>query len=115
MSDLSKLTIAEARDRLRGGRDHGGRADRGLPVGDRGGGGAQRLRPHTPEIALKQAGAADARLKAGDAPAMCGIPLGIKDLFCTEGVASQAASRILENFRPNTNRPSRASCSTRAR
>ena len=31
---------------------------------------------------------------------MCGIPLGIKDLFCTEGVASQAASRILEGFRP---------------
>jgi aspartyl-tRNA(Asn)/glutamyl-tRNA(Gln) amidotransferase subunit A len=31
---------------------------------------------------------------------MCGIPVGIKDLFCTEGVASQAASRILEGFRP---------------
>jgi aspartyl-tRNA(Asn)/glutamyl-tRNA(Gln) amidotransferase subunit A len=31
---------------------------------------------------------------------MCGIPLGIKDLFCTEGVASQAASRILDGFRP---------------
>jgi aspartyl-tRNA(Asn)/glutamyl-tRNA(Gln) amidotransferase subunit A len=31
---------------------------------------------------------------------MCGIPLGIKDLFCTEGVASQAASNILEGFRP---------------
>lgn len=31
---------------------------------------------------------------------MCGIPLGIKDLFCTKGVPSQAASRILEGFRP---------------
>ena len=31
---------------------------------------------------------------------MCGIPVGIKDLFCTEGVASQAASKILEGFRP---------------
>jgi hypothetical protein len=40
----------------------------------------------TPEIALEQARAADARLAAGDAPAMCGIPLGIKDLFCTKGV-----------------------------
>ena len=33
----------------------------------------------TPEIALEQARAADARLAAGDAPAMCGIPLGVKD------------------------------------
>ena len=31
---------------------------------------------------------------------MCGLPIGIKDLFCTKGVASQAASRILEGFKP---------------
>ena len=55
---------------------------------------------HTPEIARAQAAAADARLGAGDAPDMCGIPLGIKDLFCTRGVPSQAASRSLEGFRP---------------
>ena len=54
----------------------------------------------TPEIALEQARAADLRLAAGDAPSLCGIPLGIKDLFCTKGVPSQAASRILEGFRP---------------
>ncbi|SEB71294.1 Asp-tRNA(Asn)/Glu-tRNA(Gln) amidotransferase subunit GatA [Rhodobacter sp. 24-YEA-8] len=54
----------------------------------------------TPEIALEQARAADARLKAGDAPSLCGIPLGIKDLFCTKGVNSQAASGILEGFKP---------------
>lgn len=54
----------------------------------------------TPEIALEQARAADARIKAGDAPAMCGIPLGIKDLFCTKGVPSQAASNILRGFKP---------------
>jgi len=54
----------------------------------------------TPELALEQARAADGRLKAGDAPAMCGIPLGIKDLFCTKGVPSQAASNILKGFRP---------------
>jgi aspartyl-tRNA(Asn)/glutamyl-tRNA(Gln) amidotransferase subunit A len=54
----------------------------------------------TPEIALEQARAADARIAAGDAPAMCGIPLGIKDLFCTKGVPSQAASNILKGFKP---------------
>ncbi|MBK6467585.1 MAG: Asp-tRNA(Asn)/Glu-tRNA(Gln) amidotransferase subunit GatA [Rhodobacter sp.] len=54
----------------------------------------------TPELALEQARAADARLAAGDAPAMCGIPLGIKDLFCTRGVPSQAASNILKGFKP---------------
>ncbi len=54
----------------------------------------------TPELALDQARAADVRLKAGEAPAMCGIPLGIKDLFCTKGVPSQAASNILKGFRP---------------
>jgi len=54
----------------------------------------------TPELALEQARAADARLAAGEAPGMCGIPLGIKDLFCTKGVPSQAASNILKGFRP---------------
>ena len=54
----------------------------------------------TPEIALDQARAADLRLAAGDAPDMCGIPLGIKDLFCTKGVASQAGSNILKGFKP---------------
>ena len=54
----------------------------------------------TPDIALAQARAADARLAAGAAPDLCGIPLGIKDLFCTKGVPSQAGSNILQGFRP---------------
>jgi aspartyl-tRNA(Asn)/glutamyl-tRNA(Gln) amidotransferase subunit A len=54
----------------------------------------------TPEIALAQARAADTRLAAGAAPDLCGIPLGIKDLFCTKGVPSQAASNILRGFKP---------------
>ena len=54
----------------------------------------------TPDIALTQARAADLRLQAGDAPDLCGIPLGIKDLFCTKGVLSQAASNILKGFKP---------------
>ena len=51
-------------------------------------------------IALAQAENADEWLSQGSAPDMCGIPLGIKDLFCTKGVESQAASRILEGFKP---------------
>ena len=54
----------------------------------------------TPELAIEQAKRADERLKKENAPDLCGIPLGIKDLFCTKGVESQAASRILENFKP---------------
>ena len=54
----------------------------------------------TPDVALDQARAADAMLAQGDAPSMCGIPLGIKDLFCTKGVPSQAGSRILQGFVP---------------
>lgn len=55
---------------------------------------------HTPEIALAQAAAADARIAKGEAGLLEGIPIGIKDLFCTKGVDSQAASKILNGFKP---------------
>ncbi|CAI3952007.1 Asp-tRNAAsn/Glu-tRNAGln amidotransferase A subunit or related amidase (GatA) (PDB:3H0L) [Commensalibacter communis] len=54
----------------------------------------------TADAAIEQAKAADQKLAAGDAPALTGIPLAIKDLFCTKGVKTTAASRILENFVP---------------
>jgi len=54
----------------------------------------------TPELALAQADAADKALAAGDAGPLAGIPLAIKDLFCTEGVRTTAGSRILGNFVP---------------
>ena len=54
---------------------------------------------HTPEIALAQAAAADAKLAKGAGGLMEGIPIGVKDLFCTKGVPSQAASKILEGFK----------------
>ena len=53
------------------------------------------------EIAIDRAQEADRRLASGEAPPMCGIPIGIKDLFCTEGAPTQAASRILDGFVPN--------------
>ena len=54
----------------------------------------------TPDQAVAMAKASDERRAKGEVGPLEGIPLGIKDLFCTEGVASQAASRILEGFRP---------------
>jgi aspartyl-tRNA(Asn)/glutamyl-tRNA(Gln) amidotransferase subunit A len=54
----------------------------------------------TPELARTQAKAADAALAAGTAGPLAGIPLGIKDLFCTAGVQTTAASKILEGFVP---------------
>src|SRR3984957_12259667 len=50
--------------------------------------------------AAEQANQADARLADGNAPALCGIPLGIKDIYATRGVRTTCASRILENFVP---------------
>jgi aspartyl-tRNA(Asn)/glutamyl-tRNA(Gln) amidotransferase subunit A len=54
----------------------------------------------TPELALAQADASDARLKAGAARPLEGMPLAIKDLFCTKGVLTTAASHILDGFKP---------------
>ena len=54
----------------------------------------------TPDLALRQAAAADAALARGEAGNLTGIPLAIKDLFCTAGVRTTAASRILEPFVP---------------
>ena len=54
----------------------------------------------TPERALEMAAASDARRAAGEAGALDGIPLGIKDLFCTEGILTTAGSHILDGFHP---------------
>lgn len=100
MGELNKLTISEARDYLRSKEISSveltnsclAEIDAADPLG--------AFVHKTPELALAQAENADERLSQGSAPDMCGIPLGIKDLFCTKGVESQAASRILEGFKP---------------
>ena len=52
----------------------------------------------TPDEALSQADAADARLAAGEGTPLTGIPIAHKDIFCTEGVKTSCGSRILGNF-----------------
>ncbi|MBQ2261185.1 MAG: Asp-tRNA(Asn)/Glu-tRNA(Gln) amidotransferase subunit GatA [Loktanella sp.] len=100
MSELRKLTIAAARDAMRKGDTTSTEITQACLTAIDGADALGAFVHKTPEIALAQAQAADARIKSGDAPAMCGIPLGIKDLFCTKGVPSQAASGILEGFKP---------------
>ncbi|MGH6907842.1 MAG: Asp-tRNA(Asn)/Glu-tRNA(Gln) amidotransferase subunit GatA [Aestuariivirga sp.] len=54
----------------------------------------------TPEKAREMAKASDAKLGRGEGGALEGIPLGIKDLFATKGVHTQAASHVLDGFKP---------------
>ncbi|WP_137701454.1 Asp-tRNA(Asn)/Glu-tRNA(Gln) amidotransferase subunit GatA [Marimonas lutisalis] len=100
MADLNQLTIAEARDKLRAGEVTSAELTEACLQAVEGAGALNAFVHNTPEIAREQAKAADARIAKGDAPAMCGIPLGIKDLFCTKHVPSQAASKILDGFKP---------------
>lgn len=97
---LNQLTISAARDALRKGEVTSVEITESCLAAIDGADALNAWCAKTPEIALAQAKAADARIKAGDASGMCGIPLGIKDLFCTKGVATQAASRILAGFKP---------------
>ena len=99
MSDLSKLTIAAARDAMRKGELTSVELTDACLSEIEGASALNAFVHNTPEIAREQAKAADAR-RGADAPDMNGVPVGIKDLFCTKGVPSQAASGILEGFRP---------------
>ena len=100
MSALNTFTIAEARDKLRAKEVTAVELTKACLTAIEGADALGAYVHKTPDLAMEQAKAADARLAAGDAPDMCGIPLGIKDLFCTKGVDSQAASRILQGFKP---------------
>ncbi|MBT2129629.1 Asp-tRNA(Asn)/Glu-tRNA(Gln) amidotransferase subunit GatA [Aliiroseovarius lamellibrachiae] len=100
MTELNKLTIADARDAMRKGDLTSAELTDACLSEIEGAGALGAFVHNTPDLARQQAAAADVRIKAGDAPDMCGIPLGIKDLFCTKGVPSQAASKILEGFTP---------------
>lgn len=52
----------------------------------------------TGELALQQAKTADAAIASGDTRALTGIPLAHKDIFCTDGIKTSCASKMLDNF-----------------
>ena len=97
---LTDLSIAEARDRLAAGEfsarelteAHIAAVEAARPL--------NAFITETPERAIADAEASDARRAAGNPGAMDGIPIAIKDLFCTEGVMTTAASHILDGFTP---------------
>ncbi len=100
MAELTDLTLAEARDLLAKGETsskelteaHIAAVEAARPL--------NAFITETPEKALAMAAASDKQRKAGTAGVLEGIPIGMKDLFCTEGVLTTAASHILDGFHP---------------
>ncbi|HEX2727612.1 MAG TPA: Asp-tRNA(Asn)/Glu-tRNA(Gln) amidotransferase subunit GatA [Beijerinckiaceae bacterium] len=101
MTDLTDLSLAEARDGLRAkefsavelAKAHVAAVEK-----------ARALNAYileTPDRALAAAAASDDNLRRGEGRPLEGIPLGIKDLFCTEGVRTTACSHILDGFVPH--------------
>ncbi|MEO6580695.1 MAG: Asp-tRNA(Asn)/Glu-tRNA(Gln) amidotransferase subunit GatA [Sphingomicrobium sp.] len=100
MSELTSKTIAELRDGFRGGkfsaREIAGAFNDAVVAGK----GLNAWTVETPELALAAADEADRVRGSEGLKPLSGIPLGIKDLFCTEGVASTTGSNILRGFTP---------------
>ncbi len=101
MTELTRLTIAEARDKLEGKEFTSVElTDAYLGAIEAANGSLNAYVTVTADKARTMAKASDERLAAGRGGALEGIPLGIKDLFGTEGVHTQACSHILDGFRP---------------
>ncbi|NLS03233.1 Asp-tRNA(Asn)/Glu-tRNA(Gln) amidotransferase subunit GatA [Rhizobium sp. P32RR-XVIII] len=102
MSELTSLTIAEAREKLRAKEIKAVELTEAYISAIEAAN--EKLNAYvkvTPEKALQMAEVSDARLAGGKAGALEGIPLGIKDLFATEGIHTQACSHILDGFKPH--------------
>ncbi len=100
MTELTSLTLAQARDALRRKEFSATElSDAHLSAIEK----ARALNAfvlETPDRARDMARACDARLARGGGGPLEGLPLGIKDLFCTNGVRTTACSHILDNFIP---------------
>jgi aspartyl-tRNA(Asn)/glutamyl-tRNA(Gln) amidotransferase subunit A len=100
MSDLTALTLAEARDRLRAKDITAAELTDAHLTAVKAARALNAFVLETPEHARGMARASDARLAKGEGGPLEGIPLGIKDLFATQGVRTTACSRILDQFTP---------------
>lgn len=100
MADLNTLTIADARDMLRSGETTSRALTEACLSAVSGASTLNAVCHRVDDKALAMADAADQRRASGDDGPMLGIPMGIKDLFCTDGIPSQAASNILSGFKP---------------
>ncbi|MET3792677.1 Asp-tRNA(Asn)/Glu-tRNA(Gln) amidotransferase subunit GatA [Aquamicrobium terrae] len=102
MTDLTRLTISQAREKLRGKEISAVElTDAYLAAIDAANPALNAYVAVTHDKARDMAKASDARLASGQAGALEGIPLGIKDLFATEGVHTQACSHVLDGFKPH--------------
>jgi len=101
MTDLTKLTIADARTKLRAKEIKAAElTDAYLAAIEAANGQFNAYVAVTQDKARNMAKASDAKLAKGEGGALEGIPLGIKDLFATEGVHTQACSHVLDGFKP---------------
>src|SRR5262245_32718867 len=101
MSDLTKLTLTDARAGLAAKRFSATELAKAfLAAMEAGNGALNAYVLATPEMALSQAKESDRRLAKGEARPLEGLPLGIKDLYCTKGVRTTACSNILGEFTP---------------
>ncbi|WEK49446.1 MAG: Asp-tRNA(Asn)/Glu-tRNA(Gln) amidotransferase subunit GatA [Candidatus Kaistia colombiensis] len=100
-TDLTSLTIAEIRDGLTAKAFSATELTKAYLASMEAARDLNAYIIETPEQALAMAAASDEKLAKGEARALEGVPLGIKDLFATEGVHTQAASHILDKFKPN--------------
>ncbi|MEC8584757.1 MAG: Asp-tRNA(Asn)/Glu-tRNA(Gln) amidotransferase subunit GatA [Pseudomonadota bacterium] len=100
MTDLTDLTLVEARRRLDAGDFTAVELTEAHLTAIEAGAGLNAYITVTGERALEMARAADARRARGESLPLDGLPVAVKDLFCTEGVATTAASHILDGFVP---------------
>ncbi|MEC9463457.1 MAG: Asp-tRNA(Asn)/Glu-tRNA(Gln) amidotransferase subunit GatA [Pseudomonadota bacterium] len=101
MSELTSLTIAEARAKLAAKEIKAVElTDAYLSAIETANGALNAYVAVTPDVARDMAKASDARIADGKAGVLEGIPLGVKDLFATRDVHTQACSHILDGFRP---------------
>ncbi len=97
---LSAFTLAQARDALKAKTISSRELTDALIKASAEARGLNAYVTETPERAIEMAQASDMRIKRGEGGALEGLPLAIKDLFCTKGVRTTAGSRILSNFVP---------------